>query len=403
VSVATISSEDPVAVAAVAAIRAGDLAALRRLLAENPRLATARLGDDYPGGMSRTLLHVATDWPGHFPGVAATVAVLVAAGAEVNARFRGPHEETPLHWAASSDDVEALDALLDAGADIEAPGAVLGGGPPLADARGFKQWKAAFRLVERGARTTLVDAATLGLLDRVQAYFADAEPTPEEITRAFWGACHGGRHECAEYLLDRGAELNWIPPWENLTPLDAAEREGADVVRLEGQPDWYEQFRRARVERMPPPVRRRYLQLRRRRDAPGPADHALEAELRRLSARTDFADPDGMEHLVKRQEAELTAVNDDVNRTLGANFQRFFATPTVRQRLRALDLPVLLVHGQADPRPAAAVEALASELRHSRLVVLDRVGHFPYWEAPEALRSLLRDLLAAPSSRRPTG
>jgi uncharacterized protein len=225
---ATLSTEDPVAVAAVAAVRSGDAAALRRLLADNPWLATARLGDDDPDGMSRTLLHVATDWPGHFPNVAATIGVLVAAGADVNARFRGPHEETPLHWAASSDDVEALDALLDAGADIEAPGAVLGGGPPLADARGFKQWKAAFRLVERGAHTTLVDAATLGLLDRVEAHFADAAPTPEEITRAFWGACHGGRRRCAEYLLDRGAELNWIPPWENLAPLDAAEQEHAD-------------------------------------------------------------------------------------------------------------------------------------------------------------------------------
>src|SRR5260370_3705838 len=124
------STEDPVAVAAVTAIHAGDLAALRRLLAENPWLATARLGDDDPEGMSRTLLHVVTDWPGHFPGGAATVAALVEAGADVNARFRGPHEETPLHWAASSDDVDVLDALLDAGADIEAPGAVIGGGPP---------------------------------------------------------------------------------------------------------------------------------------------------------------------------------------------------------------------------------------------------------------------------------
>ncbi|MCF2940031.1 ankyrin repeat domain-containing protein [Paenibacillus alkaliterrae] len=40
----------------------------------------------------------------------------------MNARFNGPHTETPLHWAASSDDLEMLDVLLDAGADIEKHG-----------------------------------------------------------------------------------------------------------------------------------------------------------------------------------------------------------------------------------------------------------------------------------------
>ena len=34
--------------------------------------------------MTRTLLHVATDWPGHYPNGAAVVGVLVAAGADVN-------------------------------------------------------------------------------------------------------------------------------------------------------------------------------------------------------------------------------------------------------------------------------------------------------------------------------
>ncbi|MGH3768721.1 MAG: hypothetical protein ACRDS0_21675 [Pseudonocardiaceae bacterium] len=90
----TISTEDPVAVAATAAIHTGDVAALRQLLDAHPGLARTRLGNDDPDGMSRTLLHVVTDWPGHFPNGAATVAVLVTAGADVNARFRGPHEET---------------------------------------------------------------------------------------------------------------------------------------------------------------------------------------------------------------------------------------------------------------------------------------------------------------------
>src|SRR6185436_12260940 len=118
-------------------------------------LATVRLGNDEPCGMSRSLLHVATDWPGHFPNGAATVAALIEAGADVNARFSGPHTETPLHLAASSDDVDVLDALLDAGADIEAPGAVIGGGTPIADAAAFGQWDVARRLVERGASTNL--------------------------------------------------------------------------------------------------------------------------------------------------------------------------------------------------------------------------------------------------------
>jgi ankyrin repeat protein len=227
-----LHTKDPLVVAVVQAIHTGNVPTLKHLLEENPDLATARLGDDDPGGMSRTLLHVVTDWPGHFPNGAATVTLLVEAGADVNARFSGPHTETPLHWAASNDDVEVLDALLDAGADIEATGAVIGGGTPLADARAFKQWRAAHRLVERGAQVTLTDAATLGLMDHIKDFFAsDTPPTTEEITGAFWGACHGGQQQAAEYLLERGADMNWIPGWERLTPLDAAQRNNSrDLV-----------------------------------------------------------------------------------------------------------------------------------------------------------------------------
>lgn len=224
----TISPDHPLATALVAAIHAGDIERLRQLLTENPGLATVRIGDNDPAGRSRTPLHVVTDWPGHFPHGASAVAVLVEAGAEVNARFHGPHRETPLHWAASSDDVSVLDALIDAGADLEADGAVLGGGTALADARGFAQWRAAFRLVERGAETTVVDEATLGLMDRLIARFDGPDSPPSErIDHAFWGACHGGRQDAAEFLLTRGANRNWLPPWENLTPLDAAVRQGA--------------------------------------------------------------------------------------------------------------------------------------------------------------------------------
>ena len=162
-----LTPDDPLAVAACEAVQAGDVAGLVELLDRHPGLAAASIGE-HPDGPARTLLHVLTDWPGHLPNGAGTVRLLVAAGADVDARFRGPHTETPLHWAASSDDVAVLDALLDAGADIEAPGAVIAGGTPLADATAFGQWNAARRLVERGAEANLFESATLGLVERVE-------------------------------------------------------------------------------------------------------------------------------------------------------------------------------------------------------------------------------------------
>src|SRR5207249_9585418 len=125
----------------VKAIQYGDVAGLQKQLEDNPDLASARIVDRK--GVSRTLLHVVADWPGHFPNGPQTVATLVAAGVDVNAvvhHSSNGSAETALHWAASSDDVAVLDALLDGGADIEAPGAVFTGGSPISDAVVFAQW-----------------------------------------------------------------------------------------------------------------------------------------------------------------------------------------------------------------------------------------------------------------------
>ena len=216
--------EEPLARNVAKVLRDGTAAELQQLLIEHPELARARLGDER--GQARTLLHVVTDWPGHVPEAAAKIRALVAARADVDARFSDRHTETALHWAASSDDVEALDALLDAGADIEADGAVIGGGTPIADAVAFGQWNAAHRLLERGARTNLWQAAALGLMDRVQENLART-PTQEqaELDNALWCAAHGGRRNTAELLLDRGADPGWVGH-DGLTAAAAAARSG---------------------------------------------------------------------------------------------------------------------------------------------------------------------------------
>lgn len=59
-----LSGDDPLVATLTSCIHSGDIAGLETLLAEHPDLAKERFGDT---AMSRTALHVATDWPGHFP------------------------------------------------------------------------------------------------------------------------------------------------------------------------------------------------------------------------------------------------------------------------------------------------------------------------------------------------
>ena len=82
----------------VAAIKTGDMAAIRLMLEPSPDLATDRFGD---AGSNRSSLHILTDWPGMTPDREQVARILVAAGADPNAQFVGAHTETPLHWAAS--------------------------------------------------------------------------------------------------------------------------------------------------------------------------------------------------------------------------------------------------------------------------------------------------------------
>jgi len=224
----TLPSTDPIAVALTKAIQSGDVAALRQLVDSDQELAHVRIGDP---SAARSLVHLATDWPGHFPNVAATIAALAAAGADVNARMpplpKDPNcMETPLHWAASSNDVAAVDALLDAGADIEATGAVFTGGAPLSDAVVFANWAAANRLVERGARPTWWQAAALGTIDLVRARWNEQPPpTRDEITRAFWHACRAAQQHTAAFLFEHGADPEWVG-WDHKTPRQVANESG---------------------------------------------------------------------------------------------------------------------------------------------------------------------------------
>jgi hypothetical protein len=229
-----IANTDPRAQAAEKAIRTGDTASLNALLETYSELPSCYIGTAIK---ARSLLHILADWPGNYPNSCDTAKILINAGADVNAPFIGKaHSETPLHWAASSNDVTLIDTLLDHGANIDAEGGVIDK-TPLADARAFLQLEAAHRLIARGASTTLQDLATLGILDQVNSFYEKSRPTEHETDCALWNACHGGQLATAKFLHEMGGNSRFVPPWDDVTPLGAAERSNAaDVV------EWLREF-----------------------------------------------------------------------------------------------------------------------------------------------------------------
>jgi uncharacterized protein len=219
-------TSDDVAIATILAIRTGDVVGVQQLLADNPDLAASRL--DIAGG--RTPLHVVCDWPGYFPNGPRIAVALIGAGANID--DRGTDEErgeTPLHWTASSDDVDVARVLIEAGADIEIPGGSIG--TPLDNAVGYSCWNVARLLVESGAKVdALWHASALGLLDRLDVLLADASLcTSEKVNQAFWHACAGAQR--------RAAELDWVPDYAQATALDVARGHG---TRRDNVIEWLE-------------------------------------------------------------------------------------------------------------------------------------------------------------------
>ena len=131
--------------------------------------------------------------------------------------------------------VDVASALIDEGANVEAPDGSIG--TPLDNAIGYACWHVARLLVQRGAKVDkLWHASALGMLDRLEELLDGQSGTePEALSQAFWHACAAGQRRAAELLLNRGADLNWVPDYAKGTPLDAA---GGRGTRQENVINW---------------------------------------------------------------------------------------------------------------------------------------------------------------------
>lgn len=219
---------------AIAAIKAGDLDRLKSLLNEDPTLATTRSSTSHP-----TLLQCLT-LDGHdVPNNVEMAEVLVAAGAEING---------PLVASASGNNVAVAAFLLDAGGLING---LPGRWSPLEEALYWGNQEVIDLLWARGASIhNLRIAAGLGRTDLIEGFFSDdgrlkpeagridwpfqdpltsnlPGPIKEKlqstidgwsgdscdiINNAFVYACLHNHVAAAKLLLQKGANINAIPP-----------------------------------------------------------------------------------------------------------------------------------------------------------------------------------------------
>ena len=128
-----------------------------------------------------------------------------------------------------------------------------------------------------------------------------------------------------------------------------------------------------------------------RRLAAGERDPRLEQEAMELLLLTDFCDRSRVAALPRPLFAFPT--NWALNTRLVAERAARIAADDYPARARGLRIPTLVIHGERDPRPAWAAREVADLLPDARFVLLPDVGHEPFWERPELLRSELRSFL----------
>ncbi|NPV04519.1 MAG: alpha/beta hydrolase [Syntrophaceae bacterium] len=110
----------------------------------------------------------------------------------------------------------------------------------------------------------------------------------------------------------------------------------------------------------------------------------------------------GMDH----RGALFAAIVEDASRVTRETIQDVIDSLedwNVRDRLPALDLPVVILWGDRDRVvPREPLERMAAELPQAAWIVWEGVGHAPQLERPEAFRSLLADFASeAARGRRP--
>jgi len=83
--------------------------------------------------------------------------------------------------------------------------------------------------------------------------------------------------------------------------------------------------------------------------------------------------------------------NPEADEHLSPDYEQ--GAPARIEALRKVDIPTLILHGRQDPMPESIALENQKLLKGSRLVWLDRCGHWPWIEQPAALEKALFEFL----------
>jgi hypothetical protein len=203
------------------AIVSGDLATLKRLLGEEPKLIRARSTREH----GATLLHYvsANGIEGYRQktpkNIVEIAEVLLGAGAEIDATanvYGGACTTlglvaTSVHPERAGVQEALLRALLESGASIEQP-SITGKRQSIVTAcLANGRVKAAEFFADRGTPLNLTESAALGRIDMIKTFFADDSSlkpgvTTKQLKQAFLYACGYGRNSVIEFLIGKGAD-----------------------------------------------------------------------------------------------------------------------------------------------------------------------------------------------------
>ena len=95
---------------------------------------------------------------------------------------------------------------------------------------------------------------------------------------------------------------------------------------------------------------------------------------------------------------ELAAIMSEIRPVATRAMAHALAEADLREVLPVIDVPTLLLYGDADERsPLNVAEDLRDSIPTSRLVVMAGLGHVSYLESPERFDAEVRSFLRSPA------